>query len=61
VSRRNKFMSERTPWQKIRDAGERGTGLRLNAEEVGRLAFDNAIFTRAENDDAEDNGEEFDD
>jgi len=54
-------MSERTPWQKIRDAGERGTGLRLNAEEVGRLAFDNAIFTRAENDDAEDNGEEFDD
>lgn len=40
-----------TPHQKILKAAKRGTGLRLTAAEVARLAADNAIATCAENDD----------
>jgi hypothetical protein len=44
----------RTPWQKIRDAAEKGTGVRLTRDECIRLAQDNAIMTRAELDDEND-------
>ena len=37
-----------TPWQRIRRAANRGTGLRLSTEDIQRLAHDNAIMTRAE-------------
>lgn len=46
-----------TPWQRIMRASERGTGLRLSAEDVWRLSMDDAIHTRAlldDEDDAED-------
>lgn len=39
-----------TPWQKIVIAGNKGTGLRLTAKEVGELWMDDAICTRAAND-----------
>lgn len=41
----------RTPWQKIRDAAQRGTGTRLSFDDVLRLSQDGAIITRAEMDD----------
>lgn len=47
-------MKVKTPWQKIRDAAEKGTGTRLTSEECARLACDNAIVTRAELDDEDD-------
>lgn len=47
---------KRTPWQRIRDAAELGKGCRLSADEVSRLAFDGAIMTRAELDDAGEDG-----
>lgn len=40
-----------TPHQKIIRAAERGVGVRLDAEEVSQLAFDQAILQCAENDD----------
>jgi hypothetical protein len=43
-----------TPHQKIMRAAERGTGLRLTAEEVGKLSRDGAIETCAANDDEDD-------
>lgn len=43
-----------TPWQKIMRAAQRGTGLRLSAEEVSRMSSDGAIATLAENDDEDD-------
>ncbi len=36
-------MSELTPYQKIMRAAERGTGTRLSAEEVTKLADDSGI------------------
>lgn len=41
----------KTPYQKIRDAADRGTGVQLTADDVGRLAMDDAIMTRASLDD----------
>lgn len=42
-----------TPWQRIMRATNRGTGLRLSADEIGQLSSDGAIETRAELDDEE--------
>lgn len=42
---------QRTPWQKIAWAAQRGTGVRLSWEDVRRLASDDAIMTRARMDD----------
>ena len=42
---------KRTPWQRIRDAAEKGTGVRLTADEVSRLGLDGTIMDRAEQDD----------
>lgn len=36
------------PWKRIIRAAERGTGLRLSAEEVWRLSFDDSILRAAE-------------
>lgn len=47
-----------TPHQKIMRAANRGTGLRLTAEEVGRLSRDGAIETCAANDDEDDRSAE---
>lgn len=44
-------MTSKTPWQKIRDAGQRGTGVRLDADEVDSLCKDDALMTRAMLDD----------
>ena len=41
----------KTPWQKIRDASERGTGCQLTPDDVLRLSGDNAIMERAGMDD----------
>jgi hypothetical protein len=44
-------MSDKTkpsPWERIIRAADRGTGLRLTAEEALMLSRDNAIVTRAE-------------
>ena len=41
----------KTPHQRIMRAAERGTGLRLSADEVRRLSRDDAIATCARNDD----------
>lgn len=38
------------PWQKIMRAAERGTGLRLTADEVWRLSKDDAIEQAATQD-----------
>ena len=43
----------KTPYQKIRDAWERGSGCRLTADECARLALDDAISRRAQLDDGE--------
>ena len=40
-----------TPWQRIMRADRRSTGLRLSADDVGRLAADGAIVQRAALDD----------
>ena len=48
-------QQKKTPWQRIRDAAERGTGVRLTSDDVVRLAQDQAIMWRAEQDD---NGED---
>jgi hypothetical protein len=40
-----------SPWQKIVRASEAHKGLRLTAEEVFRLSEDEAISTKAANDD----------
>jgi len=42
------------PWQRIARAVKRGTGLRLTADEVSRLGYDEAIMQRAWRDDEED-------
>ena len=42
----------KTPHQRIMRAAERGTGLRLSADEVGRLSQDGAIRQTAAGDDA---------
>jgi len=42
----------KTPHQRIMRAAERGTGLRLSADEVGRLSQDGAIRQAAAGDDA---------
>jgi hypothetical protein len=42
---------KKTPYQKILRAAERGTGLRLTAEEVATLAVDGAIQSIAWSDD----------
>ncbi len=44
----------KTPWQLIRDAADKGKGLRLTAHEVARLAQDDAIQHLAANDDEDD-------
>ena len=41
----------KTAHQRIMRAAERGTGLRLSADEIGRLSQDGAIETCAANDD----------
>ena len=41
-----------SPWQKIMRAAKAGRGLRLTAEEVVKLAHDDAIMTMAANEDA---------
>lgn len=38
----------KTPWERIVCAADRGTGLRLSADDVLRLSRDNAIMTRGE-------------
>lgn len=38
------------PWQKIIRAAERGTGLRLTADEIQRLSMDDAIQQAATQD-----------
>ncbi len=40
-----------TPWQKIVNNYNKGHGLRLSWEELGRLNMDDAITTRADLDD----------
>lgn len=37
-----------TPWQKIMRAGQKGTGVRLTAEDCHQLSLDDAIETRAQ-------------
>lgn len=39
---------KRTPWDRIIRAANKGHGVRLSAEDCGRLGFDGAIETRAE-------------
>jgi hypothetical protein len=41
---------KKTPWQKIMDAAKKGRGLRLSADEIFLLSCDDAIETRARND-----------
>lgn len=41
----------KTPHQRIVVAGRKGRGVRLSAEEVQYLMFDDSIKTRAESDD----------
>ena len=51
----------KTPWQRIRDAGERGVGCRLSPNDIARLCMDSAIITRADLDDDDDgNAQDFD-
>jgi hypothetical protein len=40
-----------TPYQHIMQCAESGTGCRLTADEVAKLAMDNAIYHRAHVDD----------
>lgn len=42
-----------TPHQKIMRAAKRGTGCRLTADEVIQLSMDDAVATRAANDEAD--------
>ena len=42
-ARKERGMSRLDPWQKIMRAAKRGTGLRLNADEVWQLSLDDAI------------------
>ena len=42
-----------TPWQKIVRAAKAGRGLRLTSEECFKLFMDDAIETKATNDDIE--------
>ena len=44
-------MSKLTPHQKIARAHRRGTGCRLTRDDCYKLGFDDAIMTRADNDD----------
>ncbi len=46
-----------TPWQRIVRAYEAGRGVHLSFEEVARLNMDDAIVTRAYNDDREVNSD----
>lgn len=46
-----KVRTALTPWQKIIRAAKAGRGLRLSANEVSRLSFDDAIATVATYDD----------
>lgn len=46
-------IQQRTPWQKIVRAAKAGRGLRLTADEVFKLFMDDAIETKATNDDIE--------
>ena len=39
-----------TPWARIVQAGHRGTGVRLSADEVAQLMADDAIVVRGEAD-----------
>jgi len=43
-------IRQMTPWERILRAANRGTGLRLSADDVLRLSQDDAIITRAEMD-----------
>jgi hypothetical protein len=42
---------KKTPWQRIMIAANKGVGLRLSAEDVWELSLDDAIATKAWNDD----------
>jgi GNAT superfamily N-acetyltransferase len=54
----NKNKWKKTPWQRIIMASEDGRGIRLSADEVIELSMDDAIVTKASNDDyEEENGE----
>lgn len=44
---------KKTPWQRIIIASEKGSGIRLSADEVWQLSRDDAIVTKALNDDCE--------
>jgi hypothetical protein len=49
------MSKQRTAYQRIRDAARRGTGCRLSADECFRMGtLDDAIFTRAQLDDHDD-------
>ncbi len=47
---------KKTPHQRIMIAAAKGVGIRLSADEVFRLSIDDAIATRAGNDDLNDEG-----
>jgi hypothetical protein len=47
----DEMSKKRTPWQRIRDAYERGTGCRLSSDDCEQLGMDDAIMTRADLDD----------
>ena len=49
-------MAKRTIYQRIMQAAEKGTGLRLSADDVARLSSDSAIWMAAKNDDALEDG-----
>jgi hypothetical protein len=49
------MSKKRTAYQRIRDAAKKGTGCHLSADECYRMgALDDAIFTRAQLDDEDD-------
>ena len=49
-----------SPWQKIMRAAREGRGLRLSEDEVWQLSADNAIETKAANDEDEQAGRPLD-
>jgi hypothetical protein len=49
---------KQTPWQRIMAASKKNVGVRLSADEVWALSFDDAIQTKAQNDDEDENDEE---
>lgn len=50
------MAEKKTPYQRIMRAAERGGGVRLSVDDVFLLSMDDAIATRANNDDEDDEG-----